>query len=86
MIPLFIVMKIFRPFHPPLRLWLPLFLVWLLLLPFAVIILPVTAVVLSAKRIDPLLAIDAFFEMLCGISGTRLEVTGSRSAVFIHVY
>jgi hypothetical protein len=85
-IPLFIVMKIYRPFHPPLRLWLPLFLVWLLLLPFAVIFLPIIAVVLSAKRIDPWLAIEIFFEMLCGIRGTHLEVTGSRSAVFIHVY
>jgi hypothetical protein len=79
-------MQVRRPFHRPLRLWFPLFLVWLLLLPFAVIVLPVAAIVLSAKRIDPWLATEVFFEMLCGISGTHLEVMGPQASVFIHVY
>jgi hypothetical protein len=69
-----------------LSLWLPLFLIWLLLLPVLLLLSPVALVALLIARNNPWAAISAFWGVLCGVRGTRIEVVTPGKMVLIQIY
>jgi hypothetical protein len=68
------------------RLWLPLFLIWLVILPFALVTLPVVALVLALLGHNPLRPFVAFWDVLCALPGSHVEVRGRDALVFLHIY
>jgi hypothetical protein len=68
------------------RLWIPLALVWLLLLPLVLLLMPVVCIACWVGRVKPLQALSVFWQILCGLNGTEVEVQEGRSSFEIHVF
>jgi hypothetical protein len=85
MLPLVVRVHVFGRAGRGVRLCIPLFLMWLLLLPFALIVLPVLFVVCIVVDVDPFPALSAIWRVLCGLSGTNVEVDAPNASVFVHV-
>lgn len=68
------------------RLWVPLFIVWLLLLPVIVLLLPVAALACMIVHVNVRRAFRVFWDLLCGLSGTRIDVDDGEHVVAIRIY
>jgi hypothetical protein len=71
-------------------LWLPLFLIWpivlVLLLPLLLLGLCV-ALVVQARSVAPWLALfGGVYTLLCALRGTRVDVRGPSSQVFVSIF
>ena len=86
MIPLVASVSIRNRRNRGFRLWIPLVLVWLLLLPVGLLLLPVMFLACWASRIDPLRALEVFWDVLSALKGANVEVENAGSSVLIHVF
>jgi len=68
-----------------LRLWLPLFLLWLLAAPFALLLAPLILLALCLARLNPFRVFAAFYGLLAGLAGTRIEVDAPGAFVNIRI-
>ena len=64
---------------------IPIFLVWLLLLPFALLLLPIFMVQCLFVRVNPFLAIAAFWRLMTSLKGTQVEIDDGQRAVLVHI-
>jgi len=85
MIPLFAVIGFRTGGRHNFNLWLPLFLIWLLLLPLVLLLLPFAILALLALRMSPWRTIAAGWQLLTGLSGTRIEVRDPQHYVLIRM-
>jgi hypothetical protein len=84
-IPSLAVLQVDAPhFHMP-RIWLPLFLLWIPVLLVSPLILIVIFGVSMAGRISPWRAIAVFWSILCGLSGTHIQVSTHDSKVLVRI-
>ena len=74
MIPLFVVIRLRTRGRRHFGLWLPLFLAWLLLLPLALVLLPFFVIGCLLARMNPWRTFVTGWQVLCGLTGTHLEV------------
>jgi len=80
------VLRVARPQRPIVRLWLPLFLLWLLALPVAIVALPLAAVIVAACGRNSVRMVAAYWNVLCALSGSHIEVQRRHRRVCLHVY
>lgn len=66
-------------------LWLPLFLVWILLLPLVLIVLPIAVVAMIVAGMKPLRTLGGMLRLLCGVTGTAIEVDSPKAFVSIGI-
>jgi hypothetical protein len=85
MLPLVVRVHVLTRQGRQVRLWIPLFLLWLLMLPFVVIMLPVMFITCVVLDIDPFPALGAIWNVLCGLTGSHVEVDAPDASVFVHV-
>ena len=65
--------------------WAPLFLVWMLLPPLAILLSPLLIVMCLAMRLNPARAAGALAGVLCGLSGTHVEVESPGTTVLVRI-
>lgn len=67
------------------RLWVPLFLIWLFLLPLVLILLPFFCIGCWIMEINPFQALKTFWEILCALKGTLIDVVDNKLSIFIQI-
>ena len=77
MIPMVATLKLRNHRLRGFSIWIPLFLIWVILLPVVLILSPFFLIACLITLINPLRAIGVFWEILCGLRGTHIEVLGS---------
>lgn len=87
MIPTWAVVRVHNPYwkRRGVRLWLPLFLLWIPLLLLAPLILLLLAIGCLAARVSPWQAIGTFWAILCGLSGTDVQVRADGNHVLVRL-
>ncbi|SCF17934.1 hypothetical protein GA0074695_4046 [Micromonospora viridifaciens] len=68
-----------------LRLWVPILPVLLILSPVLLLVLALAAVACLVWRINPVRALHATWRLLCALTGTRIEIEQSRTAVLVNI-
>jgi hypothetical protein len=67
------------------RLWIPLLPVLLILSPVVLLVLALSALACLVWRINPVRALYAGWRLLCALSGTRIEIEQSGTAVLVNI-
>ena len=88
MIPMIAIVAIRTKPRPSRRFWipLPLFLMWLLLLPLILILLPFVFITCWVIGVDPLRALSASWELLCGVRNSHIEVDHRQASLLIRFH
>lgn len=79
------VVHIENPHWRGVRLWLPLFLLWIPVLLLSPLILLVLLGVCIAGRVNFLLAIGAFWRIVCSLPGTDVHVRTEGNTVRVRI-
>ena len=87
MIPSLAVVQVRKSYGRPrgVRLWLPLFLLWVPLLLLSPLILLVVMVACLLWHVSPWRAVAVFWGLLCGLSGTDVQVRADGNQVLVRL-
>jgi hypothetical protein len=59
---------------------------WQLLLPVALLLLPVMFIACWAGQVNPFETLGVFWQILCGLNGTHIEINEGDASFLIHVF
>ncbi len=85
MMPQLVTVRVLRPRHRAVRIWIPLLPVLLVFSPVLILAAAVAAVACLAYRISPTRALGTGWRVLCALPGTRVDVEHGRTAVLVNI-
>ena len=85
MTPNIAIVHVQNPHRRSIRLWVPLFLLWIPLVLLSPLIFLVVLGVCLAGRVNPWLAIKAFWAIVCSLPGTDVRVCADGNRVTVRI-
>ena len=84
MIPLFATVHI-RHADGVIRLWAPIFLLWILMIPIAILLAIPLLIICLLGRVSPIAGVAAIGGLICGLTGTQVEVDSPGATVLVRI-